>query len=106
MDGRRFDDGLDSRWTAVNKNDYTNNALHYYKADKITTKDGNLQITTTNEDIVFKTNQKVDKGPPTRTKNYQSGMLQGWNKFCFTGDIATINIENLLENSWFNRRNR
>ena len=29
--GRSFTDGTDPRWTAMNKNDYTNDALHYYK---------------------------------------------------------------------------
>ena len=28
--GRTFDDGHDPRWTAVDKNDYTNMALHFY----------------------------------------------------------------------------
>ncbi len=27
LDGRSFDDGHDPRWTAINKDDYTNNAL-------------------------------------------------------------------------------
>jgi hypothetical protein len=26
------------------------------------------------------------------TKNYQSGMVQSWNKFCFTGGIIEVNI--------------
>lgn len=30
-EGRSFADGQDPRWTAIDKNDYTNNALHYYK---------------------------------------------------------------------------
>lgn len=29
-DGRMFKDGSDPRWTAVNKNDYTNSALQFY----------------------------------------------------------------------------
>ena len=29
--GRSFKDGADPRWTAMNKNDYTNAALQYYK---------------------------------------------------------------------------
>jgi beta-glucan synthesis-associated protein KRE6 len=29
VSGRSFDDGRDPRWTALNKNDYTNDALQY-----------------------------------------------------------------------------
>lgn len=29
-EGRTFEDGSDPRWTALNKNDYTNAALQYY----------------------------------------------------------------------------
>ena len=29
--GRSFADGADPRWTAINKDDYTNDALQYYR---------------------------------------------------------------------------
>jgi len=29
----------------------------------------------------------------TLTKNYTSGMIQSWNKFCFTGGILEMSIE-------------
>ena len=44
--GRTFDDGHDPRWTAVDKNDYTNMALHFYHASAVTTSGGSLNITT------------------------------------------------------------
>ena len=28
-----------------------------------------------------------------RTKNYTSGMVQTWNKFCFTGGVLEMSIE-------------
>jgi beta-glucanase (GH16 family) len=28
-----------------------------------------------------------------RVKNYTSGMVQSWNKFCFTGGILEMSIE-------------
>jgi hypothetical protein len=31
VEGRRFDDGSDPRWTSIHKDDYTNFALHYYR---------------------------------------------------------------------------
>ena len=35
VEGRRFDDGADPRWTALHKNDFTNNPLHYYSRDSV-----------------------------------------------------------------------
>jgi beta-glucan synthesis-associated protein KRE6 len=90
-EGRSFADGHDPKWTSINKNDYTNDALQYYKDERVTTNNGFLNISTINEDIHF---TALDKDPAkkakTMTKNYQSGMLQGWNKFCFTGGVVEI----------------
>jgi beta-glucanase (GH16 family) len=88
--GRIFADGADPRWTAVNKNDYTNNALHYYNENLVTTSNGFLNITTILEDVTFPISAS---GRKTGTKNYQSGMIQGWNKFCFTGGIVEISAK-------------
>lgn len=30
--------------------------------------------------------------PSERTKNYTSGMVQTWNKFCFTGGVLQMSI--------------
>jgi hypothetical protein len=38
--GRNFKDGEDGVWTAMDKNDYTNSALHYYKPEAVQTEDG------------------------------------------------------------------
>ena len=37
--GRKFTDGSDPMWTALDKNDYTNDALHYYDSDYAYTDD-------------------------------------------------------------------
>lgn len=89
---RNFHDGSDPRWTAIHKDDYTNYALQYYNADlATTTADGFLNISTILRDVHF---QYVDvltsSKPLEKTKNYQSAMLQGWNKFCFTGGIVEV----------------
>jgi beta-glucanase (GH16 family) len=47
-------------------------------ADAITTNNGNLNITITKELI--------------HDLNYRSGMLQSWNKFCFTGGYIEVSI--------------
>ncbi|KAJ1458594.1 beta-glucan synthesis-associated protein-domain-containing protein [Pelagophyceae sp. CCMP2097] len=90
--GRRFDDGSDPRWTAIHKNDYTNKALHYYHRDCATTNGGRLNLTTTSQDTKFTSNQVKDKKRirVKLAKHYRSGMLQTWNKFCFTGGILEI----------------
>lgn len=44
--GRTFKDGDDPMWTAIDKNDYTNNALHYYDEGLAGTGEGSLNIRT------------------------------------------------------------
>ena len=91
--GRTFEDGPDPKWTALEKNDYTNDALHYYAASNAVTGDGRLVITTeaTDTDVVGFNDVKREK---TRvTKHFRSAMLQTWNKFCFTGGIIEAEVE-------------
>jgi len=92
---RTFQDGKDPRWTALEKNDYTNEALHYYSADNAATNEqGELVITTeaTDTDIIGE-----DKDDPKKkvrkTKHFKSAMLQTWNKFCFTGGIIEAQVQ-------------
>lgn len=88
VDGRTFRDGEDPRWTALNKNDFTNNALHYYSHDAVETSGGTLKI---NLEIEKKNDLYTDKGP--ETKEFKSGMLQSWNKFCFTGGVVEFDVK-------------
>lgn len=97
--GRTFNDGYDPMWTAMNKNDYTNNALHYYDHRNIVTNsDGELEITTTAEDTEVIGFDEVKQEKVHLTKHFKSGMLQSWNKFCFTGGI--IEAEVVLPGKW------
>mgnify|MGYP001243905870 CR=1 FL=1 len=90
--GRTFDDGHDPRWTAVDKNDYTNMALHFYKAKHVTTSGGVLNISTRYEPTSFMSaeDKKGFVEMQKRTKPYASGLVQGWGKFCFTGGIMEV----------------
>lgn len=88
--GRTFQDSQDPAWTAVHKNDYTNEALQFYDRDAITTSNGFLNITTTAETTTFQALDDKTLKYKARTKHFKSGMLQSWNKFCFTGGIVEV----------------
>lgn len=91
VSGRNFIDGSDPRWTAINKDDYTNFALQYYDENLATTNNGYLNISTIVKDVTFEVDDVVTSNIPyKKTKNYKSAMIQGWNKFCFTGGILEI----------------
>ncbi|GAA5887428.1 hypothetical protein JCM6882_002525 [Rhodosporidiobolus microsporus] len=77
-DGRTFWPGDDPYWEAVDIHYWQTTDLEWYDPDAITTKDGNLEITLTEE--------------PWNDLNFRSGMLQGWNKFCFTGGYIEVNL--------------
>jgi beta-glucanase (GH16 family) len=98
IDGRYFYDGSDPKWTAIHKDDYTNYALHYYNSDLATTSHGKLNISTIIKDVTFQIEPSPGKRSKQKTKNYQSGMIQGWNKFCFTGGIVEISAQ--LPGKW------
>jgi beta-glucanase (GH16 family) len=87
--GRTFHDGHDPRWTALEKNDLTNNPLHYYSQDAITTtSNGTLSL-----GIDYTPKQFTKYNNETETKNFRTGMLQSWNKFCFMGGILEISAK-------------
>ena len=89
--GRTFDDGNDPRWTALDKNDYTNDALHYYSPKNVKTNDdGELVITTESIDTDVIGFDDVNRKNTHVTKHFRSGMVQSWNKFCFTGGIIEL----------------
>ena len=90
---RRFDDGYDPAWTALEKNDYTNDALHYYSASNVRTSSGSLIISTEPAQIPVLGYDDVEKKKTHIKKYFRSGMLQSWNKFCFTGGIIEAEVE-------------
>jgi hypothetical protein len=90
---RTFEDGVDPRWTALEKNDYTNNALHYYStANAETNQNGELVITTEAADTDIIGFDDVLREHTHVTKHFKSAMLQSWNKFCFTGGIVEAEV--------------
>lgn len=93
IDGRNFQDGSDPKWTALDKNDYTNDALHYYSPDNAFTKNGELVIQTLAETITFVGFNDTSGKNEISQKHFKSAMLQTWNKFCFTGGIVEAEIQ-------------
>lgn len=95
---RTFADGHDPTWTALDKPDNAfsesgGGALHFYNSSMVsTTPDGYLtiksligQTTWTRHDIRTNQWQKTKK-------QFKTGMLQSWNKFCFTGGIIEVDV--------------
>ncbi|KAG8884997.1 hypothetical protein FRB97_002504 [Tulasnella sp. 331] len=79
VDGRSFYPGDDPYWEAVDLYYWPTVDLEWYDPAQITTQDGKLVIT-----LEAQENHNV---------SYKSGMLQSWNKFCFTGGLALVSAE-------------
>ncbi|KAJ3507620.1 hypothetical protein NLJ89_g6200 [Agrocybe chaxingu] len=80
-DGRSFFPGDDPFWEAVDFHYWVTNDLEWYDANQPTTKDGALRLTIEVVDPV--NNHDLD---------YKSGMVQSWNKFCFTGGLIEASV--------------
>ncbi|GAA5823315.1 hypothetical protein JCM11251_007563 [Rhodosporidiobolus azoricus] len=78
VEGRTFWPGDDPYWEAVDLHYWPTNDYEWYDPDAITTRNGNLEITITEE--------------PIKGMNFRSGMLQSWNKLCFTEGLIEVNI--------------
>ena len=70
-DGRNFYEGDDPYWEAVDLKNKPANDQTWYDPSAITTKNGALVITLSST--------------PEHGSLFTSGMLQSWNKMCFTG---------------------
>ena len=101
LDSRTMKDGDDPRWTALHSDDLTNNPLHWYSHDAVTTTNGVLNITLdvhpatfTYTDHTFdEIKQNVTHARINVTKEFRSGMVQSWNKFCFVGGIIEMSAK-------------
>ena len=93
QDGRTFKDGQDPRWTALDKNDETNNPLHYYSSHNAHASNGKLHIVSDLSLKAFEEYDPITRTTANKTKEVRSAMLQSWNKFCFTGGIVEISAQ-------------
>ncbi|KAJ6515518.1 beta-glucan synthesis-associated [Mycena sanguinolenta] len=95
-DGRTFYPGDDPYWEAVDLW-YGNTAdLEWYDPSQIITRDGHLVITMDSTSTTSPHQTTGSTAPFTVDENhnqqYRSGMLQSWNKFCFTRGYIEVAI--------------
>lgn len=81
VEGRSFYPGDDPYWEAVNLWYWQTGDIEWYDPIAVTTSGGAVHMTLTPEDPA--TNHNF---------SYRSGMIQSWNKFCFTGGILEVNV--------------
>jgi len=79
-DGRTFYPGDDPYWEAVNLWYGATQDLEWYDPSQVTTKGGSLQITM----------EQVADINMNHQLQYKSGMLQSWNKFCFSSGYVEV----------------
>ncbi|KAJ7368679.1 beta-glucan synthesis-associated [Mycena albidolilacea] len=95
-DGRTFYPGDDPFWEAVDLW-YGNTAdLEWYDPSQIVTRDGHLVITMDSTSTT-QSGQSIGSTAPftideNHNQTYRSGMLQSWNKFCFTRGYIEVAI--------------
>ncbi|KJA23118.1 glycoside hydrolase family 16 protein [Hypholoma sublateritium FD-334 SS-4] len=82
-DGRSFYPGDDPFWEAVDLHYWGTNDEEWYDPAQVTTKGGNLRITL----------DQVDDLSLNHNMTYKSGMIQTWNKFCFTGGLLVASVQ-------------
>lgn len=97
VEGRSFKDGHDKMWTALDKSDDDYSAsgggsLHFYNSSAVTTVDGMLKIASYIEPTRWTRLDPVNKKNVAEKKDFKSGMVQSWNKMCFTGGIVEVDV--------------
>ncbi|KIK05421.1 glycoside hydrolase family 16 protein [Laccaria amethystina LaAM-08-1] len=78
-DGRSFYPGDDPYWEAADLHYWQTNNLEWYDPAAITTSNGSLLITLSEQQ--------------THGLNFQGGLLSTWNKFCFTGGLLETSVQ-------------
>ena len=95
---RSFADGHDPVWTALDKSDDDSSSAgggsqQFYNSSFVTTtEDGMLKISTKIGKTSWKRYDHVKNEWTTEQSYYHSGMVQSWEKFCFTGGIIEVDV--------------
>ncbi|GLB44542.1 putative beta-glucan synthesis-associated protein [Lyophyllum shimeji] len=94
QDGRSFYPGDDPYWEAVDLHYWGTNDLEWYDPSGATTGNGSLLLTL----------EKVSNPDNNHNLSYKSGMIQSWNKFCFTGGLIETSVmlpgDNTVHGLW------
>ncbi len=77
-EGRTFYPGDDPFWEAEDLHYWSTNNLEWYSPERLTTKGGKLVIT-------------LDKYP-SHGMDYEGGLMNSWNKFCFRGGYIESSV--------------
>ncbi|KAF8213898.1 beta-glucan synthesis-associated [Mycena galopus ATCC 62051] len=95
-DGRTFYPGDDPYWEAVDLWYGNTQDLEWYDPSQIITRQGHLIITMDSTSTTLPYQSTGSTAPFTVDENhgqtYRSGMLQSWNKFCFTRGYIEVAI--------------
>ncbi|KZV65891.1 glycoside hydrolase family 16 protein [Peniophora sp. CONT] len=81
-DNRSFYPGDDPYWTAADLHYWGTNDLEWYDPQMPTTRDGYLRLSIKETDPINNHNM-----------SFMSGMIQSWNKFCFTGGLIEVSVQ-------------
>lgn len=94
QDGRTFYPGDDPYWEAVDLHYWGTNDLEWYDPSGATTANGSLHLTL----------DRVGNPDNNHNLSYKSGMIQTWNKFCFTGGLIETSVllpgDNTVHGLW------
>jgi beta-glucanase (GH16 family) len=82
VDGRSFYPGDDPFWEAVDLHYWGTVDLEWYDPMQATTSGGSLRLRI----------DQVSDVDDNHNLTYRSGMIQSWNKFCFTGGILEASV--------------
>jgi hypothetical protein len=95
---RTFTDGHDPMWTALDKSDDDSSSAgggsqQFYNSSMVTTtEDGMLKIQTKIGKTSWKRFDHLKHEWKEEENFYKSGMVQSWEKFCFTGGIVEVDV--------------
>ncbi|KAJ3555502.1 hypothetical protein NP233_g12195 [Leucocoprinus birnbaumii] len=94
--GRTFYPGDDPFWEAVDLWYGATGDIEWYDPSQVTTRDGHLVITMDSTSTAQPGLTPNSTAPFTEAENhgldYRSGMLQSWNKFCFTRGYIEVAV--------------
>lgn len=96
VDGRSFYPGDDPFWEAVDLWYGATGDIEWYDPSQVTTRDGRMVITMDSTATGVSGLTPGSTAPFTAAENhnleYRSGMVQTWNKFCFTSGYIEVSV--------------